>query len=402
MAFSFKTARFRRLHDAFRPLRGTKTAHRAPLSRVPNGFDLLISILIFAGAAVPSQATSIPFPKMTLAACFAIPDPVSRKSCLDNQGAAQDRSRQAMSALGDAPIKPPPDRALDTSFCRGDVECMRGSQELQTAGDCVDLATATNLGRGSEALAETIANNCLAEYLRKFYPETSLGEVQELEREAPNGILANIPGNHVGIGYAGKSGFLTLRAQANFDCRADHPGGDRTVCNAPFDKRFIEEDWPYWRDQWGKSRSEFDRIWAEKLQKEDYRRRWLQQLAAAPEQTSSAPAAPTPTAAGRSDALFIPEIDVDSVCAKAYGHIRAQGIGSEAKRCILQMQSSYDGVKSMWNDVTPEMKRECLRRDRLLSPGNPYRYQFIYECLDEQISDARRKELLNRDIHFHR
>jgi hypothetical protein len=228
-----------------------------------------------------------------------------------------------------APLSPPPDRALDTSFCRGDGECIKGSYELQTAGDCVDLKTSRNLGHGSESLAQAIPHECLSEYLRKFHPETSLAQVQKLEREAPNGILADIPGKHVGIGYAEKSGFLTLRAQANFDCRAEHPGGAKTVCNAPFDKAYMEEDWPYWRDERGKSRVAFDRIWAEELRKSVYRRRWLQQLAATSEGSPTTAGTTTPSAATQSDDLSIPDFDVDNNCAKAYGNTQIQGIGRQ-------------------------------------------------------------------------
>jgi hypothetical protein len=250
----------------------------------------LIPSLLIVGAPIDSRAASIAPPVMSAPGCLAIPDPVSREACLGYMQVhpIQPQATHA-SPAGSAPLQPPSDRDRDAAFCRGDAACTKQSRELQTAADCVDLRTTRNLWHGSEALAASIANDCLSEW-----------------------------------------------------------------------------------------------------------------LAAASEQIPVASAAAILTKTGQSDSLSIPEIDVDDVCAKTYGHIRIQGIASEAKRCILQMQSSYDGVKSMWNDVTPEMKRECLRRDRQISQGNPYRYQFIYECLDEQISDARRKELLNRDIHFHR
>src|SRR6202012_1299162 len=178
---------------------------------------------------------------------------------------------------------------------------------------------------GSEVLAEAIANECLSEYLRRYHPETSLAEVQRLEQDAPKGTFGELSRTHAGIGFAGKFGLFTLRAQDNFDCRAEHPGGSRTVCNAPFDQHFIEEDWPYWRNEWGKARVEFDRMWAEELRKRDYRRRWLKQLPATSERKPLIAEARTSPAATQNDDA-IPDFDVDNMCAKAYGTTEIQGI----------------------------------------------------------------------------
>ena len=144
--------------------------------------------------------------------------------------------------------------------------------------ECVDQETARHLGYGSVSLARTIADNCLAEALREFHPGTTLGDVQRAEREAPNGVIADLIGKVPGVGDAGDYGFYTLRALKNFDCRASHPGGTETVCNAPIDRAYIEEDWPYWRDNFGKSRVEYDKMVLQDLLEDEERRQRLRKL----------------------------------------------------------------------------------------------------------------------------
>jgi hypothetical protein len=109
----------------------------------------------------------------------------------------------------------------------------------------------------------------------------------------------------------------------------------------------------------------------------------------------------TPSATGQRDDP-IPDFDVDRMCAKAYGDAEIQGIGSGAKWCILQMQSGYNAVKSVWNEATPDTRRVCVRSNHQVPQSNPFKYQFLYSCLIDEISEARRKDLFSRDLHFQR
>jgi hypothetical protein len=109
----------------------------------------------------------------------------------------------------------------------------------------------------------------------------------------------------------------------------------------------------------------------------------------------------TLSATGQRDGR-IPDFDVDNMCAKAYGKTEIQGIGSGAKWCILQMQSGYNAVKSVWDEATLDIKRECVRRNHEVPQTSPFKYQFLYRCLVNEMSEARRKELFSRDVHFQR
>lgn len=171
---------------------------------------------------------------------------------------------------------------LNSDGCNGDAQCIRETQEEISKFDCVDVRSAKYLGNGSVALAKAIAEHCLSEYLIKYHPETTPAIVHKAERDAPGGVIADLIGKVPGVGDAGDYGMLTLQAEQNFDCRATHPGGSETVCNAPLDHdaAFKEEYWDQARgDEFsGRSRAEFDTFWSSTIEKDQQRRRMLEEI----------------------------------------------------------------------------------------------------------------------------
>ncbi len=145
---------------------------------------------------------------------------------------------------------------------------------------CVDRLSASNLGRGSMALASDIADQCLAEFLLKHRSTYRVADVKRATAEAPGGVIIDLMGKVPGIGDVGIGGMLTLRADENLDCRSIHPGENEMVCNKPVDQAWIDENWPWWQKEFGGNQDQYERDQLRFVLESQERRRKLLDIAA--------------------------------------------------------------------------------------------------------------------------
>ena len=145
---------------------------------------------------------------------------------------------------------------------------------------CVDRLSAANLGRGSMALAEEIADHCLAEFLAKHHSAYRVTDVKRAAAEAPDGVLVDLFNKVPGVGDTGVGGMLTLRADENLDCRSVHPGENEMVCNKPIDQAWIDEGWPSWEREFGGTREQYEQGQLRFILEAQERRRRLLDIAA--------------------------------------------------------------------------------------------------------------------------
>ena len=164
------------------------------------------------------------------------------------------------------------------SQCAGDQSCISFLSEQSFKNDCVDTESAKYLNHGSMSIASSIAEMCLAKSLRKYHPSISVADVKKAAASAPNGVLVELEEEFPGIMDIGDGGILTLRAEENLDCRSVHPGGNESICNAPIDKTWIDENWHWWQSQFGGTRSEYEAHQLQDLLKGQERRRRLLKL----------------------------------------------------------------------------------------------------------------------------
>ena len=76
--------------------------------------------------------------------------------------------------------------------------------------------------------------------------------------------------------------------------------------------------------------------------------------------------------------IAIPVINVEPQCSGF-----AKGNSITYNYCINKQQLGYDRIKSIWDQVSIDVKRKCLSIDESnKKSGNPYRYSNLSDCID--------------------
>jgi hypothetical protein len=85
----------------------------------------------------------------------------------------------------------------------------------------------------------------------------------------------------------------------------------------------------------------------------------------------------------------LPQYDVEAACRLHSGKRRANA-------CIESEQMSYDHLKSVWNELTDEMKRSCARSFQ----KQKYAYSMMANCISGHLEQSRYQHRDHRVAHF--
>jgi hypothetical protein len=92
---------------------------------------------------------------------------------------------------------------------------------------------------------------------------------------------------------------------------------------------------------------------------------------------------------------LMPKYDVDGECRKSNYNEEIV-----VNQCIEDEQNGYDYLKSVWAEMTPDEKAECVEQYVSKAHG-AYRYHRAYLCAHAMVSVRQEQERLRAPHHFH-